>query len=156
MCLHIVCRNNEDTSPFVVKEKQQRLKKKINHARVAIVGSPVLNGEDTGSSEDVSSDEETPSYQMFDSSQCLGTSETAPNRTEVTTMEAYGFELKDPTKEDMRLYEGLVQNCVLLFVCVRFCACVCVMVFACVYVFLYACACVCMYSLRSVVICMCV
>ena len=96
--------NNE--SPFVVKEKQPKLKKKVNHVRVAIVGSPVPNGEDTGSSEEVSSDEETPSHQMFDSGQSLGTSETMPNPTEVTTMEAYGFELKDPKKEDMVLYEG--------------------------------------------------
>lgn len=104
----VYCRNNE--SPFVVKEKQPKLKKKVNHVRVAIVGSPVPNEEDTGSSEEVSSDEETPSHQMFDSGQSLGTSETMPNPTEVTTMEAYGFELKDPKKEDMVLYEGLVEK----------------------------------------------
>ena len=78
--------------------------------RVAVVGSPVLTGEDSGSSEDASSDEESPSYQMFDSKQCLGASEEASNPTEVTTMETYGFELRDPSKEDMKLYERFVQS----------------------------------------------
>ena len=74
--------------------------------RVAIVGSPSPpeGDPDSGSSSDGSSEEEGPATLPATPLKSLPSNGT-PNPAEMSTMEAYGFEIQEPSLSDCLLYE---------------------------------------------------
>ena len=77
--------------------------------RPAIVGSPNPGPDDDSGSSDDDSDVEEEDFMSQPSAPkaaSLLSSNSAPPEL-LSTMESYGFELKDPSKEDQLLYERL-------------------------------------------------